>query len=194
MRERLDTFNVDILDYNDNNFLINKLVLKELASKTPRALRPENKPKLIRSNIEEVILPKKADLMTFVASTFYLDNPLKAICNGYNQLSDYGLLMVMSEEKWSDWIKSDGNVYISDIGPMNRFLEQLGEAKIALAVSGKQIDDSNRVFNLMMIEKKPKTKLSLNIDTVDVWNCPNGYKAVYYENSKSIVNVKTVSD
>lgn len=192
MREKMTTFNVDILDFDDRNVDIK--ALKEIATTTPRALRPENKPTLIKSNIEDVILPKKADLITFVASTFYLDNPLKAICNGYNQLADYGLLMVMSEEKWSDWIKSEGNIYTSDVGPMNHFLEELNTSGIAVATNGRQNKNANRVFNLMMVEKRPGTELELAVKPVDAWNCPNGYKAVYYENGSSVVNIKTIKN
>lgn len=180
-REKLATFNVDLVDFDDKT--IDHNALREIAKITPKALRPENKPELIRENIEEVKLPQKVDLITSVASVFYLNNPVEAICNWYNQLSDYGLLVITSEEKWSEWVRFEGSKYFSDSGPLSGFLDQLRNSGIAFATSG------DKRFNLMVIEKKPDTKLELQAEVAEIWISPDHRKAVYYKNDGQVISV-----
>jgi len=184
MREKLMTFNVDLFDFEDMK--MEKQALAEIARKTPRALQLENKPKLIRENMERVKLPMKADVITSVASIFYSDNPLAAVCNWYNQLVDKGILIVAAEEKWTNWIESEGSV--------SQFLKELGEAGVSLATNGKHLVNNDKYghFNLMMIERTPGTELTLQ-SKVD--RCETNLikrKEVYYRKSDSMVKVEEV--
>lgn len=181
-KDKLTRYNVDISDFDDRS-VKDIEVLRELAKKTPTALRLENKPRRINADMTSVVLPQKADLITSVASVFYLDKPLEAMCNWYNQLNDGGLLVVTSEETWSDRIRdADGGFGVS---PVVDFIQQLDKLAIPVVTNGER-------FNLMLVEKKPGVELSLKADIDKVWTSPTGQKDVSYRKGLLLTDLNLV--
>jgi SAM-dependent methyltransferase len=181
MKEKVSMFNVDLFDYDLKD--VSDKDMEYLETKFPGVTSSYAKPALINANSETVILPQKADIITSIEGIQYLNNPLAAICNWYNQLADYGLLIIATEHKWSEWIRNEGHVYTSDPTPIDPFLSTLKTQKIAF-----EIDDypdrnpkRNSEIRILMIEKKPNTSMILRDPIKKIWKNYYDYKAIYYE-------------
>lgn len=187
-KQRLNMTNVDLFNFGLEGLKPDELeYLKDLA---PGMTEPDAEPALITDNIETVQLPAPADIITSVEAMQYLNNPLEALTNWYNQLSDNGIMIVATEHDWASWIRYNREPGSSkrDETPAKHLLEELSRAGINYAVtdesdwkSGVRPNlDPNRV-RIMAIQKKPGTSLRVTKPVTEVWVNPYNFKAVYYE-------------
>lgn len=179
-RKKISMTNIDLFDYDLQE--LNPKEKEYFEREFPGIFNPENKPELIKTNSEVINLPKKADIITSIESIQYLNNPLTAICNWYNQLTDHGLLIIAREVQWTGWIRFENH----NPKPFDLFLNTLHDNKIAHYVH--QCYESQH--NLLMIEKKPNTFMIQKASIKEIWTNPYGYKAVYYKEEKELVEIK----
>lgn len=167
----------------------------------------QDNPFFIQANVESVILPKPVDLLTAVEVMQYLDSPLAAICNWYNQLEDDGLFIIAAEDDFASWVRyqrepRDPNWHEV---PMKHFLGELTKKGIKFAAtpkadseSGERPDLDPNNFRILVVQKKPGTELRVNQDPIEVWVNPYNYKAVYYdvpvEGRLPLIQVLSLSD
>lgn len=195
LREKVSMTNVDLFDYDLKG--LTKRELMWLEKSYPGLVNSETKPTTIRSNMEDVRLVQKADLITSVEAIQYLNDPLAAICNWYNQLEDEGLLIIATEHKWSDWIRFKDTILDSDPSPIIPFLAELNNNNILFATtkdtyivkSGNNLRKNGQFTNIV-IQKRPGTVLQRNASVTDVWINPYKFKAAYYTVSDKPVEVK----
>jgi len=195
--------NVDLFDVGLDGLNANELTVLETVK--PGMTHEAAAPYFIQADVETVILPEPADLITSIESMQYINNPLAAISNWYNQLADDGLIVISTEHDWTSWMRyrPAPNARNNDDTPTRHLLEALKEAGIAYAASG-EIDfengfrpklDPERVSNLV-IKKLPGTKMVVNSPVSEVWVSPHDYKAVYYEEptvgSEPLVEIVTL--
>ena len=180
--------NVDLFDYGLDGLDSNELTMLE--KMTPGITHEAAAPYLIQADVETVTLPEPADLITSIESIQYINNPLAAISNWYNQLTDDGLIIISTEHDWTSWMRyrQAPNAQNSDDTPAHYLLQAFKEAGVAYAASG-EIDfengfrpklDPNRISNLV-IKKLPDTQMVVNSPISEVWVSPHSYKAAYYE-------------
>jgi len=115
----IETTNVDI-----NNYDLSGLETKELEhleKKFPGITKDMVRPKFILANAETVQLPTPADLVTSIEAVQYLDHPIAALCNWYNQLKENGLMIVSTEHKWSGWIRYEGSALWTTLTPQIKY-------------------------------------------------------------------------
>lgn len=162
----------------------------------PFALQDEAAPTQIQESAETVTLPQKANLITAVESIQYLNDPLTAICNWYNQLADNGWLIIATEHKWSSWIRLNNEEKRSDEPPAQQLVSVLHSAGIPVVTdhdpfhpgeNGPRI--RNDEWSVMAVQKKPGTHLKLNTYPSRIWVNQHDYKATYYHPTETIFEV-----
>lgn len=184
MAEGLDAvrmINIDLFDYGLGGLEEDELTCLE---KESPGVTKQQGPLFVHADIQAVSLSEKPDLITSVEVIQYLNNPLAAICNWYNQLNDNGILVVATEHDMASWIRYEGKgeTATKDI------LDRLTSAGIRFAATGETDWESGHrpfdpnYFRELVIQKEPSTKLVLNSQVTEVWLNPHKYKAVYYEN------------
>ena len=180
---RLRMTNVDLLDCDLEGLAEDKIAYYE--GLVPGIAKSEAAPVLITDNIETVTLPEPADVITSVETVQYLNDPLKALSNMYNQLADNGIMFVAADHDWPGWISYSGE---QDETPMKHVLEELTRAGINYAVtdesdgrSGVRPDVDPNCFRRMAIQKKPGTLLRVTKSVTEVWKNHYHYKIAYYE-------------
>jgi SAM-dependent methyltransferase len=195
--------NVDLFDYGLDE--LNSNEINQLEKLAPGMTHEAAAPYLIQADIETVVLPEPADLITSVESMQYVNNPLAAMSNWYNQLADDGLMVISTEHDWTSWMryKQAPGAQYNDITPAHHLLATLKEAGVAYAAT-TEIDfdngvrpklDPNRVSNLV-VKKLPGTQMVVNSSVSEVWVSPYSYKAVYYEEptlTESLVEIIRVA-
>lgn len=180
----VDLFNVGLegLDEGEVAFL------EDLA---PGMTQPAAAPALITDNIETVTLPVPADVITSVEAIQYLNDPVAALCNWYNQLKDNGVMFVATDHEWASWIRYQRNpaeIPLWDETPTKHVLEGLASAGIRYAItyesdwegSGFRPKVRPSHFRAMAIQKKPGTALRATQPVAAVWVNPYHFKAAYY--------------
>jgi SAM-dependent methyltransferase len=197
-QENISMSSIDLIDYGLKGLSDDELVYLEDVSPGITNFASGNAPKQILANIESVQLTHPATLITSVESLQYLNNPLEAICNWYNQLEDNGILVVSSEHDWASWIRREGEVIEPDIRLMANFLEKIGAEGIQYAqaydlnIEGRKVhEDKNKIRDLV-IQHKSGTELRLALPLTDVWINPYDYKAAYYSFSEVSAPVEVV--
>lgn len=194
LQEKTVMTNVDLLKHDiqdiseeDQNYIKNKY---------PGILNDNVAPQFIQSNMEIVTLPQPADLITSIESIQYLSNPLAALCNWYNQLNNDGIMIIANEHRWSNWIRYEGSYFSSDPSPIEPFVKQMETSKIPFAFSNSSYNhdgwesDGDKDFRNMIIQKRPNTSMFLKAQVKSIWTNPHQYKAVYYEEGGSIIDIK----
>lgn len=198
--ERLTMTNVDLFDFGLEGLKPNEMT--HLEDFAPGITHEFAAPHFIQADVETVLLPEPADLITSVEVMQYLNNPLAAVCNWYNQLADDGFLVISTEHDWVSWTRyqREPGQGDRDETPTKHLLEALEAAGVPFATSyesdwesGFRPDlDPNRFRNLV-IQKAPGTQLVVNSPLTEVWVNPDNYKAAYYEEpepgSRSIIEV-----
>jgi SAM-dependent methyltransferase len=186
LQDKLETTNVDLFNYGFDGLSEDEMAyLKEVE---PDITEASASPQVLLDNAETVTLPKPADLITSVEGMQYLNNPLGALSNWYNQLNDNGLLIVAADHDWSSWIRyerdpADPNYKET---PTKHLLQELGAAGINYAATDEPDWESGRPalnssdFRILAIQKKAGTAMMLNTDVEKVWINPDKYKAAYY--------------
>lgn len=187
-KQRLKMTNVDLFNFGLEG--LDPDEFEYLENLAPGMTEPEAEPTLIIDNIETVRLPEQADIITSVETMQYLNNPLEAMTNWYNQLTDNGIMIVAAEHDWAGWIRYERQPGSSgrDETPAKHLLEELSRAGINYAVTEKgdwhrgiRPDvDPDRV-RIMAIQKKPGTSLHATMPVTEIWVNPYNFKAVYYE-------------
>ena len=204
IREHMDMTNVDLFDYGLNALQPDEMVyLEELA---PGITSQDTAPNLILADVTSVTLPEPADLITSVEAVQYLDNPLAAISNWYNQLDDNGLMVISTKHDWASWVRYQRELGQGDYDetPTKHFLEALQAAGVSFAAmyesdweSGLRPDFDPTRIRTLAIQKRPGTKLVVNSPVDEVWTDPFDYKAVYYEEpapgARPVVDVVTAA-
>ncbi|MGB2787402.1 MAG: methyltransferase domain-containing protein [Candidatus Saccharimonadaceae bacterium] len=187
-KQRLKMTNVDLFDFGLEGLGPDEL--DYLEGLVPGMTDPSAEPTLITDNVETVQLSEPADIITSIEVIQYLNDPLEAISNWYNQLADNGIMLVATEHDWSGWVRytrePGGNE--RDETPMKHLLEELTRAGINCAVtdkcdwqSGLRPDvDPDRV-RIMAVQKKPGTALRVIRPVVDVWVNLYNFKSTFYE-------------
>lgn len=187
-KHRVNMTNVDLFNYGLEGLEPHELEFLEGMS--PGMTHPNTEPLLVTDTVETVQLPEPADVITSVEAIQYLNNPLEAMANWYNQLADNGIMIIATEHDWASWIR-----YNEDFGsrawdevPVKHVTEALAEAGIKYAVTEEEDWESghrpkvdpNRI-RIMAVQKKPGTSLRVTKPVTKLWVNPDNYKAVYYE-------------
>jgi len=191
---RLEAINVDVKNYNLSGLDVSEINFLE--KKFPGITSDSVKPKLILGNAETIQLPSQVNLLTSVEAIQYLDHPIAAMCNWYNQLKDGGLMIVSAEHKWAGWLRYEGSKFMDDPHPMNEVLKIFDQNKIPYAEShegyihGRKPDKKdNRDFRNLVIQKVGSTYLMPSSQVKEIWYNPHNYKAVYYQANTPPVEV-----
>lgn len=195
--------NVDLFDYGLDG--LSDEEIKHLESLHPGITKDNTRPTLIRADIEAVTLPEPAGLITSVESMQYLNNPLAAIGNWYNQLRDNGLLMIATEDSWASWIRyqQEPGDYQQKEAPVKHLFDELGRIGVNFAATDEpdyECGDRPRLrpshTRDFVVQKKPGTRMVVNADVTSIWKNPWNYKAVYYSEPQeaSLPLVEIVSD
>lgn len=199
-RDKVTTTNVDLIEHNiDDLPPIDKQYLEVVKAKYPGIINAAIAPRFIKSNAETVSLPQPADVITSVEVTQYLNNPLMALCNWYNNLACNKIMIVSADDYWSNWIRYENSHYSSDPSPLEPFIALLRREQILFAVSddsyypGMEKPDplflARKGFCNMVIQKKPGTSLVLRAEVKKIWRNPHDYKEVYYEQGGPVVEL-----
>lgn len=197
---KLTMTNVDLFDYNLDGLTDEEMT--HLESAYPGITAESAKPHLVLDTVETSVLLDPPDVITSIESMQYLNNPLGAITNWYNQLNDNGFMMIANDSPWSNWIryKEGESVYEYETMPMNHILQQLGAAGIQHAATA-EVDYENGyrpkldIANVrsFIVQKQPGTQMNLMADVAKVWTNPWNYKAVYYEKPADDSIIEVVS-
>lgn len=187
-KQKLQMINVDLFDFGLKDLKADELeYLEELA---PGMTEPRAKPALITADIETVLLPEPADIITSVEAMQYLNNPLKAMVNWYNQLADNGIMIIATKHDWASWIRYSRDPSSSEQHetPAKHLLRELSLAGIRYAVTyesdwqnGVRPNVDPNQIRIMAIQKKPGTLLRVTKPATEVWINHHNFKAVYYE-------------
>lgn len=188
VNSRLKMTNVDLFNFELDG--LKEAEVEYLEELAPGMTKRGAEPALITDNVETVRLHEPPDVITSVEVMQYLNNPLEALANWYNQLADNGIMLVATEHDWASWIRyrRDSRSYDREETPTKHLLEELTRAEINCAVTdesdwqrGTRPDiDPNR-FRIMAVQKKLGTSLRITQPVVEVWKNPHDYKATYYE-------------
>jgi hypothetical protein len=185
--QKIHTSNVDLFDYGLDGLDNDELEYLECLS--PGITNPDTKPNVILDNVETVQLAKPADIITSVEAIQYLNNPLQAIANWYNQLTDNGMMFVATEHDWASRVRynvdSKTDRYETPLGHVIAELEQ-NSINYAAVV---EVDwenghrpklDPNHI-RIMAIQKSPGTMLRVTKPVTDIWLGDHNYKGAYYD-------------
>jgi hypothetical protein len=182
---KLKLVNVDLFNYGLAGLSDEEIDYLEDIS--PGITECQQEPGFLMADAETVNLVEPANLITSVETLQYLNDPLAALCNWYNQLSDKGVLVAVTERDWSSWIRREGEVIEPEKRLTQEMLEELGRHGIEHAVSfeldyknGFRPNTTHRIREIA-IQKKAGTELKVNIPVTDIWLSPYDYKAVYYK-------------
>lgn len=195
-RSNLRLTNVDLFDYGDELFMPDDL--SYLGELNPAIFEPEAKPDLLMTDVQTVELETKADLITSIEVIQYLDDPINALCNWYNNLNDDGVMVVSQDPDLSQWIRFDKTTRTSENWsewPTKYLLQDLARSSIRFAISNgldwfpgqRKFDPED--FRTIAIQRKRGTTLRQNSTVTDIWVSPNDYKAVYYERKTPLIIV-----
>lgn len=183
--ECVDMLVVDALDYSGDS-----------------DAEPIVSPQRLVADIGSIVLDKPADFITSVESIQYLDNPLKAITEWYNQLASNGLLLVTAGHAWMRFIQ-DRNADPEQPMLMRNYVSDLQKAGVQVAWTDDVEWDERALFppngsedavQRLLMYKKPNTTLSLNAKVHGVREMPAlaHYKYVKYEKiGENLITVDT---
>lgn len=196
-RGRIAMTGVDLFDVGLNGLKPDDITRLEKVA--PGITDEAAAPQLIRADMETVELPQPANLITSVEAIQYLNNPLAAIGNWYNQLVDNGLLVISTEHDWSSWIRYPREFEYENT-PIGELMQTFKATGVPFAAS-YDIDWENGFrprlnddrLNNLAIQRLPGTKLLINAALTEIWTNPYDFKAAYYEEpvpgSKPIIEV-----
>lgn len=167
-----------------------------LSQLLPELFTEDAEPDFIQGNIEEVALPAQADLITSIYALQYLNDPLRAICNWYNQLSPGGLMVVGDDTGFSSHISfHEAPVLSTGPTPLELALRALGSAGVRYATNGRYVPQDNAwnydlaFARIIAVQKEPDTLLRLGTAVMDVTADEFGKKSVFYQAADKPVEV-----
>lgn len=170
---RIATTAVDLFPWS--GIPINDVLSDQLSAKLGSDILDEAyQPALMVGDVQSVRLEQPAHLITSVMCVMYLDNPLQAVANWYNQLADGGFLLIRGDNSWTTQIgqanKENGMV-------MSQFVEHLQAEGIPCTTDNIAQDG---VFAGLAIRRTPGTSLQVAADVIDARRYTNGYTQVTY--------------
>ena len=203
IKSKIAMTNVDLFNYNLNGLEPDEL--EYLESIAPGMTQPFTEPASIKDDVETVSLEIKADLITAVEVIQYLNNPIGALANWYNQLADNGIAFVATQHEWPDWVRFKQTNPDNDVSPIKLLLEELTRTSVNYAItneadwpSGLRPVVEPDSFRIMALQKKPGTFMRVNMQAQEVWTNDYGYKVVTYcasaEASQIIIEETAASD
>ncbi len=180
---RIKTTNVDLFNLDPNDLdLINRGHLERI---TPGILSEAAAPQYVQANIETVHLEEEADFTTLIEVIQYLNNPLQAICNSYNQTKVGGFVVASTSYfNWSTFIRYQNDE--TEGLPVADTIHELERNEIPVAYcTVADARDGTRWrlpadFRTLAIQKKAGTVLRVNIEPVLVRFGTGPYK--HYKN------------
>lgn len=191
---------VDLFDWNLEGLKPHEYeILEKLC---PGMTEVPAEPNLIFADTETVQLPRPAHLITAIEGLQYLNDPLKTICNWYNQLVDGGLIIISGQATFSEWIqyqediRSRGEREIPIIHILNK-LRSHGirfEVMDEIDIHGRRPQVMPYRIRHLVIQRLPGTSLRINGESPLVDTCELGYKNTYYPNpaeNESLVEIDT---
>jgi len=191
MAGKLEMIAVDLLDYNLRQFDKEELaMLEEMAL---GITEDRTRPLRVIADIGTVALPKPADLITAVEVTQYLDDPLRAVANFYNQLADGGLMIVANASGWSNGLMYVGRpeeratrdlvvaLDQADVSHAAQHTHDWPEKTFIPEDSRRRDEIDFHAMHLLGVQKKPGTELVVNTELMDVFTEEHNYKWVYYQ-------------
>lgn len=148
-------------------------------------------PRLIQDDVTSVQLADAPHLITSIELVEYLDDPLRAIANFYNQAAPGGIIVVGAGYDWSRSIlrrDPDGGVIRNpDRMPAAELLRTLRAHDIAFAASrgadgplGQRAPLRDEAYQVLAIEKRAHTRLEIGRTALPPCLMPDGYKVQYY--------------
>ncbi len=203
IKSKIAMTNVDLFNYNLNGLEPDEL--EYLESIAPGMTDKSAEPEFISHNIETVALKSQADIITAIETMQYLNDPIGALANWYNQLADNGIVFIAAQHEWPDWVRFKETNPDNDESPIKLLLEELTRTSVNYAITN-EADWPNGLrpiakpdnFRIMALQKKPGTVMRVNMPPQEVWSNNLGYKAVYYgsslEASRPIVEVDVSID
>jgi trans-aconitate methyltransferase len=182
MNSNIDMTNVDLFNWGIEDITDEEHAILEKES--PGMTDRKNAPTYVEADVQTVTLSGPADLITSLEVIQYLNNPLSAIANWYNQLEDRGIMAVATEWDWASWLRTEDDIARKQKTPTEQLLLSLGEAGIQFAITS-DVDRSYRKyepnrFRVLAVEKAANTKMTVNVPVTEIWINPDKYKAVYY--------------
>jgi SAM-dependent methyltransferase len=180
----IDLSAVDLFDYGLDG-------LDEQQARQYEHLFTEPAPRLIQDDATSVQLADTPHLITSIELIEYLDDPLRAIANFYNQAAPGGVVIVGAGYDWSRSIlRRDpvGNVIRNpDHMPAAELLRSLRTHNIAFAASrgadgplGQRAPLRDEAYQVLAIEKRAHTRLEIGRAALPPCLMPDGYKVQYY--------------
>lgn len=173
---------MDIIDHGLEGLQAKELDYLEKAH--PGITSDEAVPKQIEANVESVSLDTPPDLITSIEVIQYLNDPLAALANWYNQLSDNGVMVVSRSSQWSSSMRFENP---KDTLPAPELLNALGQAGVKHAAvneadseGGVRPNLDSRFFKTLAIQKMPDTKMHLNAQPVTVYRGTANFKTIHY--------------
>lgn len=197
--QNLATTVVDLFDYGLND--LKPAEIERLERHCPGITTLSTAPNIILADVETVALPEKADIITSVEVIQYLNNPLASLANWYNQLADFGIMMIATPHKWTQWIHYVDHYSLpEDNTPPRHLLNELTKAGIPYAATG-QLDYENGFrpdlrpdhVRSLIIQKQPDTKMQVNSSVAEIKIVPKNYKRTLYHEPKDAPIVEVLA-
>jgi SAM-dependent methyltransferase len=165
-RERVTTTAVELFDYG-----LKGLDAQDLATVAESANGPQ--PRLIIADAQEVTLDHPADVITCVSGVQYLDDPLRAIANWYNQLAAGGFLFIADAGDWAHLVAYDFSAtpyrLREEQSPMADMLDELTVNGVPFAATdhsdllwNARLALNPREFRSLIVQKVPGTQMMVN--------------------------------
>lgn len=182
-RDRILPTNVDLFDWGTDYLKQGDITYFESIGYDLTS--PDSSPPFVQADMTTVVLPEKGDIITSVENVQFLDHPLAAITNWYNQLTNDGILIITTAHYWSDFMHYQNEPH-NEVGMLSRdLLAQLQRSGISFAKAdiGKVGDedeaDSPRLTTLV-VRRTPGTSMRYNGATPLVRPDTDGYKETWY--------------
>ena len=159
---------------------------------------PEYRPDIRLVSAEKLSFKKgeRPGLITLIESLQYFPDKLRVFVHLYNQLADNGVLVVASENRAFEWIRSRDHFILGRDPIVDDMIAPIvaeGIELVALMSYRRwgHISDA-RMF---AIRRKPGTRLVAQTRLHNIWTNPHGYSASYYELSHTgRAPIKVVTD
>ena len=199
LAQRIHMTNVDLFDHGLSGLMPEEMTALEVA--TPNITHDETAPLFIHADAETVQLPEPADIITSIELLQYLNNPLTAMANWYNQLADGGVMIISTEHNWTTWIRYS-EVYAQhhyNETPTKHLLDALSAAGVQYAAT-RDLDNENGFrpklqpdnINTLAVKKNAGTRMIVHSDVTKVWVNPSNFKATYYNLPKGAPLIEIV--
>lgn len=179
LKGKVKMYNVDLIDHQLENLELSR-----------------TKPEFIQGNMESICLPKPADLITSIETIQYLNDPIRTICNAYNQLADHGFLIIAAEREFSDRTRFEDNYGLYDRPPLMTLLSDLkttgvphAVAKTAYRPEDARLYESVSNYRLLILQKVPSTYLEQTTSVVKIFENTFRFKTITYQNSDHVVRI-----